>query len=127
MTSPDVDEWLAGYNNPMREVVQRVRHILLHADDRLTECIKWETPTFQYRGDFASFYPKTVNHATLMIHRGAEIPGKFPHLEIAGPMARSMRIVSIVEAEDRRDELTALVTSWIALRDAKSPPDAVAE
>ena len=55
MTSPEVDAWMARYDNPMRDVVQRVRHIMLQSDERITECVKWQTPTFVYEGYLASF------------------------------------------------------------------------
>lgn len=121
MRVPEVDAWMARYDNPMRDVVERVRAIMLQSDDRLTEIIKWKTPTFVYKGYLASFYPKSLNHATLMFHTGTKIPGAFPHLESAGPEARAMRVVSIAEAEERRDELTAIVRAWIALKDAEPP------
>ncbi|WP_062378926.1 DUF1801 domain-containing protein [Demequina pelophila] len=118
MAHNEVDVWMGRYDNPMREVVERVRRIMLNADDRVEECIKWQAPTFTYRGNIASFYPKAKNHATLMFHQGALIPGTFPHLLGAGDTSRSMQFVSIAEAEERREELTAIVKAWIALRDA---------
>lgn len=118
MTVGEVESWMARYDNPMRDVVARLRQIMLQSDDRITEVIKWQTPTFVYKGYLASFYPKSLNHATLMFHSGASIPGHFPHLETAGPEARAMRIVSIAEAEERRDEIAAIVSSWIDYRDA---------
>ena len=118
MTSQEVDAWMARYDNPMRDVVQRVRHIMLQSDERITECVKWQTPTFVYEGYLASFYPKSTTFATLMFHAGRRIPGTFPHLEGAGTEALVMRVVSIAEAEDRRSELERIVAAWIALRDA---------
>jgi len=118
MTSPEVDAWMAHYTNPMHEVVQRVRQIMLQADDRISECVKWQTPTFVYEGYLASFYPKSLSTATLLFHAGRRIPGDFPHLEGAGPEAMAMRIVSIAEAEERRGELERIVAAWIAMRDA---------
>jgi hypothetical protein len=46
--NPDVDAWLDGYDNPMKPVVERVRAVMLDADDRIGEVIKWSTPTFVY-------------------------------------------------------------------------------
>jgi hypothetical protein len=118
MTSPEVDAWMARYSNPMRDVVQRVRQIMLQSDERITECVKWQTPTFVYEGYLASFYPKSQSVATLLFHSGRRIPGKFPHLEGAGSEAMAMRIVSTAEAEERRTELQQIVAAWISLRDA---------
>jgi len=110
---------MSRYSNPMRDVVQRVRHILLHSDERITECIKWQTPTFVYDGFLASFYPKSESMATLVFHAGRSIPGTYPHLEGAGKDGLAMHFVSIAEAEERRSELDEIVAAWIAMRDAQ--------
>jgi TfoX/Sxy family transcriptional regulator of competence genes len=73
--SKDVDAWFVRYDNPMKDVVLRVREIVLGADARVEECIKWQAPTFTYRGNLASFFPKSKQHASLMFHVGAKIPG----------------------------------------------------
>jgi len=116
MTGNEVDVWMARYDNPMKDVVERVRRIMLAADDRVGECIKWQAPTFVYQGNIASFFPKAKQHATLMFHHGATIPGDFPHLEGDGEQARSMSFDTVEEAEERRDELTAIVHAWIAMK-----------
>ncbi len=105
------------YDNPKREVVQRVRHILLAADDRIDECIKWDTPTFLYKGNLASFYPNSLDHVTLVFHHGQRIPGKFSRLEDDGGERRIMRIASFEEAEELRDEIEEIVQAWIRLRE----------
>ncbi len=117
MPHSEVDVWMAHYDNPMRDVVERVRRIILSADDRIDECIKWQSPTFVYKGNLASFFPRAREHATLMFHHGATIPGAFPHLKGEGKEGRSMSFVSIAEAEELRDELTAIVAAWIDLQD----------
>jgi len=109
---------MTRYNNPMRDVVQRLRQIMLQSDERLEECIKWQTPTFVYKGYLASFYPKPTSVATLIFHTGRSIPGVFRHLDIAGQEGLALRVVSIAEAEEHRDELERVVASWIAMKDA---------
>lgn len=120
MTSPEVEEWLVRYDNPKRDVVRRVRHIVLDADSRMEETLKWDTPTFVYKGDMASFYPLSLDHATLVFHVGQHIPGKFSHLHPDGDRAGILRITSFEEAEDLREEIEAIVAAWIAWRDAQS-------
>jgi len=116
MTTAEVDAWMSRYSNPTRDVVQRVRHMLLAVDDRITETIKWDTPTFVYKGNIASFYPHTKDHVTLVFHRGARIPGHYPHLEPEKEDRAIMRISSFQEAEELRPEIEALVKAWILLR-----------
>ena len=43
----EVDEWFEAYDNPMKDVVQAVRSVILE-DERITETIKWKSPTFVY-------------------------------------------------------------------------------
>lgn len=48
-TNPDVDAWFDAYENPMRDVMLAIRSVILQ-DDRITETIKWNAPTFMYKG-----------------------------------------------------------------------------
>jgi hypothetical protein len=115
---PDVEAWFARYDNPMKDVVQRVREIVLDADPRVDECVKWQAPTFPYKGNIASFYPKSRQHASLMFHLGAKIPGSFPRLEGTGDTSRVMKLADLAEAEAARPELESIVRAWCDWRDA---------
>ena len=61
----DVDAWLATYENPMKPLVERVREIVLEADERIGETIKWSTPTFVYKGNLASFQPRAKQFVSI--------------------------------------------------------------
>jgi hypothetical protein len=115
---PEVDAWFATYDNPMKDVVERTREIVLEADARVDECIKWQAPTFTYKGNMASFYPKSRQHASLMFHLGARIPGDHPRLEGTGDTSRVMKLGSMEEADAARDDLARLVRAWCDWRDA---------
>jgi hypothetical protein len=115
---PEVDAWFERYDNPMKPVVQRVREIVLQADPRVDECIKWQAPTFTYKGNIASFYPKSKQHASLMFHVGAQIPGTYPRLEGSGDTSRVMKVADLEEAEAARPELESIVRAWCDWRDA---------
>jgi len=115
---PEVDAWFEHYDNPMKDVVQRVREIVLDADPRVDECIKWQAPTFTYKGNIASFYPKSRQHASLMFHQGANIPGDFPRLEGTGDTSRVMKVADLADVEAARRELESIVRAWCDWRDA---------
>jgi len=100
--SKAVDQWFARYDNPMKDVVMRIREIVLGADRRIDECIKWQAPTFTYEGNLASFFPKSKQHASLMFHLGARIPGSHKRLEGTGNTSRVMKIDSVAEANRAR-------------------------
>jgi uncharacterized protein YdhG (YjbR/CyaY superfamily) len=119
MPRADVDTWFAQYENPMKSVVQRVREIILAADPRIDECIKWQAPTFTYLGNLASFFPKSKTHASLMFHDGANIPGTYRRLEGDGDKGRVMKFASMADAEAAKAELTKLVRAWCEWRESR--------
>jgi uncharacterized protein YdhG (YjbR/CyaY superfamily) len=108
----EVDAWFSRYDNPMKDVVLRLREIILAADARIDECIKWQAPTFTFEGNLASFYPKSRDHASLMFHLGAKIPGRHPRLVGSGGTSRVMKIGSLAEADAARADLERLVRAW---------------
>jgi hypothetical protein len=109
--SAEVDAWFAAREHPLADAMQLARRLILDADPRVTESIKWKTPTFAYRGNIASFNP-AKNLVSLLFHRGAEIPGEFPRLEGDGRLARVMRFADVGEVEKGADELQAVVRAW---------------
>jgi hypothetical protein len=118
--NPDVDAWLERYDNPLKPLVLRVREILLDADPRLEEVIKWSTPTFVYKGNLASFQPRAKQFVSLLFHTGASIPGTHPLLEGGGDTARYARLSDADAIEASRAELGAIVRAWCDMRDATS-------
>ena len=121
--NPEVERWLDEANHPLDAAVRRAREIILGADDRVTESIKWKTPTFSYRGNIASFNP-SKKLVSIMFHRGAEIPGEHPRLEGDGRLARTMRFAGLDDVEAGRDELAAVIRAWCDLK-AATPPGRV--
>jgi len=67
---PTGDRWLDEADHPLDTTLRRARDIILGADGRVTESIKWRTPTFAYKGNIASFNP-SKNLVGIMFHRGA--------------------------------------------------------
>ena len=117
-TAPEVDAWFAGSEHPLREAMLRVREIIL-ADERMTETIKWKSPTFMFEGNMASFNPRTKARVSLMFHTGASIPGDHPRLEGGGDTARYMRFADLADVEAAAAELRAIVSSWCASRNGE--------
>ena len=51
-----------------------------------------------------------------MFHKGAEIPGEFPHLVGDGKEARSFKVASLEELDEVGDELVGVFRAWIAMK-----------
>jgi hypothetical protein len=108
---PEVDRWFEARSDPMLDAKQRVREIILGADERVTESIKWQTPTFSFEGNIVSFNP-SKNLVSLLFHRGAEIPGKHQKLEGDGKLARTMRFADLADVEKGRKDLERVIRAW---------------
>jgi hypothetical protein len=110
-TDPEVDAWFDEYEHPAKDAMLRVREVIL-ADPRMSETIKWKSPTFTYEGNMASFNPRTKAHVSLMFHTGASIPGDHPRLEGGGDTARYMKFADLDEVNAAERDLEAVVAAW---------------
>lgn len=117
--NPDVDEWFATNQHPMEPAVQKVREVILGCDDRITETIKWSTPTFMYRGNIASFNP-AKKFVSLLFHTGAKIPGDHAGLEGDGETARVMRFEDEAAVEEDAADLESAIKAWCAWKDLEA-------
>jgi hypothetical protein len=111
--SREVDEWFATYDNPQRELVQEVRETILATDDRVSEAIKWQAPTFMFNGNIASFYPKSKAHVSLMFHQGAQLPDPTGLLEGTGETSRVAKFADHDDLVAKTPALQGLITAWI--------------
>ncbi|MDL9980061.1 DUF1801 domain-containing protein [Microbacterium sp. ASV49] len=111
--NPEVEAWLAAYDNPRRDLVAQVREVVLSADPEVTESIKWQAPTFMFRGNIASFFPKSKKTVTLMFHQGATIADPDGLLEGDGAVSRVARFADADDLERKRAALQAIIRAWI--------------
>ena len=93
-------------------MASQLEKIIMNADSRMEESIKWSAPTFAYEGNLASFQPKAKKFVSLMFHRGSEIPGNHPLLEGDAALVRIMRFVDLEDVDEKKADLEAVVKEW---------------
>lgn len=111
-TNPQVDKWFHDLDHPLKEAMILTRKIILGADERISESIKWQAPTFEYKGNLASFQPKAKNFVSLMFHRGSEIPGNHPDLAGDAALVRIMRFQDTGDVLEHQEALEGVVRAW---------------
>ncbi len=116
--NPIVDAYLKEKAHPLNEEIQRVREIILSAEEGLEETIKWNSPTFLYKGNMASYFINAKKHVSLMFHKGALIEDSSGLLEGEGKEARTVKLHSLEEIEERKADLQRIVRTWVKMRDA---------
>lgn len=114
---PEVEAWFADADHPLLDVMQDVRRAILATDRRITESMKWKSPTFSFEGNIASINPKAKAHVSLMFHQGAKIPGTHPELEGGGSTARYMRFEDRADVKRKREALQRAVAAWVAMKE----------
>jgi hypothetical protein len=112
----EVDDWFRSLEHPLKEAMLQVRKIILGTDRRVSETIKWKSPTFVFEGNMASIDPRSKKHVQLMFHQGAKLPGRHPRLEGGGGTVRYMRFENLDEVKAKRPDLEAAVRAWCKLK-----------
>ena len=114
--NPAVDKYLKKKAHPMTREIQRVREIILGVNPGIEETIKWNTPTFLFKGNMASFYMNAQKHVSLMFHKGAQIKDKSGLLEGDGKETRTAKFSGLKDIESRKPDLVAVVKEWIRMQ-----------
>src|SRR5439155_20970978 len=100
---------------PSEKSKRHVRNIIVAADRRISEYVKYGTIQFKSdAGDFANFIQVKRAGVNLMLMRGGRLKGRYPHLE--GGAVKRIRIADEKEANARKAELTAMVQEWCAMQ-----------
>lgn len=116
--NPKVEDYLDTKVHPLIPEIQRVREIVLTADPKVEEGIKWSSPTFMYKGNIASFMMNAKKMVSLMFHKGALINDTTGLLEGDGAEGRVARFKDMDDIEAKREKLQQVIRAWVELQDA---------
>ncbi|HZH76997.1 MAG TPA: DUF1801 domain-containing protein [Archangium sp.] len=67
-----VDAFLASLEHPFKQEILALRQIILGADPRIAEGIKWNAPSFHTSEYFATFQLRAKEGVQLILHLGAK-------------------------------------------------------
>ena len=120
----EVEAFLAALEHPQKAEILALRRVVLGADPRISEGIKWNAPSFRTSEDFATFHLRARGGVQLILHFGAKKrEGKSPRAAIAdpesllewlGPDRASVRFRDEKEIASRRSAFRKVVRQWIA-------------
>jgi hypothetical protein len=115
---PDaVDAYMERLDHPLKAEVQAVRDLIKGVDPRITEQVKWNAPSFSYKGYLATFNLRPTHHVHLVWHNGAILQDPAGLLEGRYPDRRMTYFTSMAEVEAKRPAMEALVRQWVELMD----------
>lgn len=75
--STQVDEFMDNLEHQLKQEIEEVRKIILSANDKITEHIKWNAPSFQYLDeDRITFHLHGKDSFQLIFHCGSKVKNR---------------------------------------------------
>lgn len=119
-----VEEYLHQLEHPLKKEIEEVRSFILSVDDRITEHIKWNAPSFCVQGeDRITLNLQGKGFIRLIFHCGAkvkdhDVKGTLTEdtaeiLEWASQDRAIVKIVDIHDLEQKKEQLKAVIARWI--------------
>jgi len=117
-----VDRFMKQLAHPLEPEIQAVREIILGADPRIQESIKWNAPSFSITEHFATFNLRPKDVVQVVLHTGAKVKSSVRHIEIRDPsglLKWAAKDRCIAEFTDRKDiksraaAFQSIVKQWI--------------
>ena len=101
-----VDEFLANLSHPRKAEVEAVRSIIKGVDKNIAEEVKWNAPSFNYKGEYlVTFNLRETEHIHLVFHNPRIPEVKSALLE---GNYKDRRMLYLADMDDIRAKKTAL-------------------
>jgi hypothetical protein len=119
--SAAVNGFMRKLDHPLKPVLEVIRSIILGADRRITEGIKWNAPSFYFNGWFSTANVRGRDSILIVFHQGAKVRGtadlkiKDPAglLEWLGKDRAIARFSNLADIKARTAALKAVVSQWV--------------
>lgn len=121
----DVDAFMAALDHPDKPAIEALRQIILDADPRIREGIKWNAPSFHQQDWFATVHLRSRQGLQVIFHLGAKVKDvdartvtlKVPN-DLLHWLSRDRCLVKFADTQDLQARKTALqefVRQWLEL------------
>lgn len=120
--SAAVERLLAALDHPLKPVLKSIRAAILAADRKITEGIKWNSPSFYCAGWFATVNVRGKHGVLVVFHHGAKARSDSTLREtIKDPQAllqwhsadrASVGFLDAPDFADKRKPFVAIVKQW---------------
>lgn len=116
--TPKVNDYMNNLDHPFKAEVEAIRRIILNTDARITEGVKWNAPSFYYKGDMVVFNLHATQHIHMVFPSGMTIPDTSGLLEGEYKDGRRMVYFSgMDDVEAKKAALESVVRAWIEMKD----------
>lgn len=118
--SPAVETFMATLEHPFKAEIAAVRAIVLAADPRVRERIKWKAPSFYHGTDLGAFnlHASEFAHLIIVFPQGKFVNDPAGLLLGAHKDRREIKFTSLEDIAAKKGALTNLVREWLDMADA---------
>ena len=118
----DVTAFMARLEHPRKAEIETLRAIILGADSRIRESIKWNAPSFATTEHFATVKLRPLETVQIVFHTGAKVKPTATVMQISDPaavlkwVAQDRCVATFSDMRDitsRQNALVAIVQQWI--------------
>ncbi|WP_309671518.1 DUF1801 domain-containing protein [Gemmatimonas sp.] len=119
----EVDVLLATLDHPQHDAMHALRRIILQADPRIGESVKWNAPSFHTAEHFATFHLRAKTGFQLVLHLGAKgrpdatvratVPDPHRLLQWKSADRATIALRDLADVDAKRDALTQILRHWI--------------
>lgn len=113
----EVDAFMDKLDHPFKAEVYAVRDIIKAVNPDITEQIKWNAPSFSYKGYMVTFNLWAKQHVHLVFHNGAILSNESGLLEGEYPDRRMAYFSSMDDVKSKRTALEDAIREWVKLKD----------
>ena len=121
--SVEVERYLTALEHPMKSGVQRLRLAILDSDAGISECIKWNAPSFATTEHFATVHLRAKTGVQLVLHLGtrprpdtgvrAGVADPARLLEWRAPDRATITFADAADVAAKGDALADIVRQWL--------------
>jgi hypothetical protein len=120
-TITEVDEFMKHLEHPLKGEIEATRAIILSADARIRESVKWNAPSFYITDHFATFKLQPPKAIQIVFHTGAKVKPDAAPIKIDDPsgllkwVTKDRCLATFNDMDDvraKREALAAIVRQW---------------
>lgn len=117
----DVDDFMKALKHPFKAEVQAVREIVLAANKKLAERVKWNAPSFYYGADLGAFnlHQTAYLQLILVFPNGIIDDGGSGLLMGTWKDRREVRFADMKDVLEKKAALRRVVNAWVERMDGK--------
>lgn len=118
--TPKVDAYMQVLEHPLKAEMEAVRSIILGAHPGITEGIKWNSPSFYYKGDMVVFHTRSPEHLLLVFPNGIVIGNESGLLEGDYVDRRMAYFRSMDDVKAKQAALESAIRGWVRYMDGQA-------